>query len=265
MPEISQVELFQPIPLRFGSSLPSRIAFKIRCIIDLQLGTIWTFLGPRLSGLRGDLLDVGCGEMPYRSFLPEDVRYTGIDVPQADAFAMQGNDEVIPFDGLSIPFPDARFDTVLCTEVLEHSPEPLTLLAEMERVLKPGGTLIATVPFSARVHYAPYDFHRFTKYALKGMLHSFTDVQIEERGNDITVIANKLIVVALRLAKPSRHWLLQLPLLLPLLPLALLFLLLAHLTMAMGGGSKDDSLGYALVAVKRRSSMIPPHSKLPAA
>ncbi|MCK0533359.1 class I SAM-dependent methyltransferase [Sphingobium agri] len=194
--------------------------------------------------------------------LPEAVRYTGIDVPQASAFAMQGNDEVIPFDGFSIPFPDASFDTVLCTEVLEHSPQPMTLIAEIERVLKPGGTLIATVPFSARVHYAPYDFHRFTKYALNRMFDAFTDVQIEERGNDIAVIANKLIVVALRLSKPTRHWPLQLLL---LLPLALLFLLLAHLTMAMGGGSKDDSLGYALVAVKRRSSMVPPNSKSPVA
>ena len=258
MPEISQVELFQPIPIRVDSSLPSRIAFRIRCLVDLQLGTIWTFLGPRLLSLRGDLLDVGCGEMPYRSFLPEAVRYTGIDVPQANAFAMQGNDEVIPFDGLSIPFPDASFDTVLCTEVLEHSAQPLTLIAEMERVLKPGGTLIATVPFSARVHYAPYDFHRFTKYALNRMFDAFTDVRIEERGNDIAVIANKLIVIALRLGKPSRHWLLQLPLLLPLLLLALLFLLLAHLTMALGRGSKDDSLGYSLVAEKRRSSIAPP-------
>lgn len=60
--------------------------------------------------------------MPYRSFLPQAVRYTGIDVPQASAFSMQGNEEVVPFDGFSIPFPDASFDTVLCTEVLEHSP-----------------------------------------------------------------------------------------------------------------------------------------------
>ena len=251
MPEISQVELFQPIPLRFGSSLPSRIAFRIRCLVDLQLGTIWTFLGPRLSGLRGDLLDVGCGEMPYRSFLPEAVRYTGIDVPQADAFAMQGSDEVISFDGLSIPFPDASFDTVLCTEVLEHSPQPLALIAEMERVLKPGGTLIATVPFSARVHYAPYDFYRFSRYALQDMFKTFDHVNIEERGNDIAVIANKLIVVALRLIQPSRFRLLSCIFLLPLLPLALTFLLLAHLTMAFGLGSKDDCLGYGIMAVKR--------------
>ena len=259
MTELTKIEHFRPIPLRFNASLPSRMAFALRCFVDLQLGTIWTFLGPRLAALHGNLLDVGCGEMPYRSFLPSSVRYTGIDVPQASAFSMNGNDEVVPFDGASIPFPDANFDTLLCTEVLEHSPEPVALIAEMERVLKPGGTLIATVPFSARVHYAPYDFHRFSRYALDRMFASFTDVHIEERGNDIAVIANKLIIVALRMTKPTRYALVQWPLLLLLLPLTGVFLLLAHFTMALDFGSKDDSLGYAIVATKRQVELPPTH------
>lgn len=245
------IEQFQPIPVRFGSSRPSRLAFRLRCLVDLQLGTIWTFLRPQLPNLRGSLLDVGCGEMPYRSFLPPELTYVGIDVPQAGAFQMRGHEEVISFDGRSIPFPDATFDTVLCTEVMEHSPEPSALIAEIKRVLKPGGRLIATVPFSARVHYAPYDFYRFSRYALQGMFKTFDQVDIDERGNDIAVIANKLIVVALRLTQPSTFRLVSCICLLPLLPLALTFLLLAHLTMALGLGSKDDCLGYGVVAVKR--------------
>lgn len=244
-------EHFRPIPVRFDASMLSRILFALRCLIDLQLGTIWSFLKPRLAPLRGDLLDVGCGEMPYRRLLPPSVRYTGIDVPQASAFSMAGNAEVVPFDGAYIPFPDASFDTVLCTEVLEHAPEPAALIAEMERVLKPGGTLIATVPFSARVHYAPYDFHRLSRYALARMFGTFANVQITERGNDIAVIANKLIVLAMRMVRPSRYMLVQWPLLLPLLPVTLVFLLMAHLSMALGLGSKDDSLGYAIVATRR--------------
>lgn len=244
-------EQFQPIPVRLDSSLQSTIAFAIRRFADLQLGTIWTFLEPRLSKLRGNLLDVGCGEMPYRSCLPPDLSYTGIDVAQAAAFAMRANDGVVPFDGVSIPFGDASFETVLCTEVLEHAAAPEALITEIERVLKPGGTLLATVPFSARVHYSPFDFHRFTKFALKRMFASFTDVRIEERGNDIAVIANKLIVVALRMIRPSRWSFVQWPLLLLLAPLALFFLLFAHLTLALNLGSKDDPLGYSIIAVKR--------------
>lgn len=244
-------EQFQPIPVRLDSSNRSRNLFAIRRFADLQLGTIWTFLEPRLSKLEGSLLDVGCGEMPYRTCLPPDLDYTGIDVAEASAFAMRGSNSVVPFDGVSIPFGDASFETVLCTEVLEHAAAPEALIAEIERVLKPGGTLLATVPFSARVHYAPYDFHRFTKYALERMFSSFRDVRIEERGNDIAVIANKLIVVALRMVRPSAWSLLHWPLLVLLLPLVLLFLLAAHLSLALKLGSKDDPLGYSIIALKQ--------------
>jgi SAM-dependent methyltransferase len=253
MPEAVQSlsEQFQPIPVRLDPSLKSTIAFAIRRFADLQLGTIWTFLEPRLSKLRGSLLDVGCGEMPYRTCLHPDLSYTGIDVAEADAFAMRKSDAVVQFDGVSIPFGDASFETILCTEVLEHAAAPEALIAEIERVLKPGGTLLATVPFSARVHYASYDFNRFTKFALSQMFASFRDVRIEERGNDVAVIANKLIVVSLRMVRPSRWSLLHWPLLLLVLPLALIFLLVAHLTIALDLGSKDDPLGYSIVAVKR--------------
>jgi SAM-dependent methyltransferase len=245
-------EQFQPVPVRRGSSLPSTIAFGLRRIADLQLATIWTFLNPRLSALQGGLLDVGCGEMPFRSCLPADVAYTGIDVPQATAFAMRGSDAVIPFDGQSIPFADASFDTVLCTEVLEHAAAPRELVGEIERVLKPGGTLIATVPFSARVHHAPYDFHRFTRFALAEIFASFELVKIAERGNDLAVIANKLIVLTLRMVRPTKWSILHWPLLVLLLPVALSFLLTAHLGLALGLGSRDDPLGYSIVATKKR-------------
>lgn len=245
------VEYFKPIPLRFSSSQSSRVAFKLRCLVDLQLGTIWDFLGPEISTLKGTLLDVGCGEMPYRTFLPEGIRYVGIDVPQAGAFSMQANEEIVPFDGRRIPFADATFDTVLCTEVLEHSPNPTALIAEMERVLKPGGKLVATVPFSARVHYAPYDYHRFSRYALADMLNAFADVDIEERGNDVAVIANKIIVLAIRMIRPTRYLMIQILCLIPLLPIALVFLLFAHFTVVFNLGSKNDCLGYAMTACKR--------------
>lgn len=249
----TDIEHFKPVPLRFDSSFSSRVAFKMRCFVDLQLGTIWRFLRPTLSTLRGNLLDVGCGEMPYRTFLPTEVDYVGIDVPQAGAFNMSGNDEVIPFDGFSIPFSDAAFDTVLCTEVLEHSPEPALLIAEIERVLKPGGKLIVTVPFAARVHYAPYDYHRFSKYALVAMFRTFTDVHIEERGSDIAVIANKLQVLSIRMLKPSASILLRMPLIFLLLPLSAAFLIFAHVSIILRLGSNDDCLGYSVCARKARN------------
>jgi len=53
---------------------------------------------------------------------------------------------------------DGGFDGVLCADVLEHIPSPERAIAEIERVLKPGGKLIITCPFAALVHQAPYFF-----------------------------------------------------------------------------------------------------------
>ena len=241
-------EEFKPIPIRRGEGALGRAGFALRMVADLQLLTCTRFLSPVLARLHGEVLDVGCGEMPFRGLLPAGVRYRGIDVPVADDFGMRRHPEIVDFDGLHIPFADASQDHVLCTEVLEHAEDPVALIAEMHRVLRPGGTLVATVPFSARVHHAPHDYHRFTPYRLARLFAAFEDATIEERGDDLAVIANKLIVVCARLANPRRP--LRLPLLLLAAPPALLALGVAHLSLWFGWGSKADPLGYAIIARK---------------
>jgi SAM-dependent methyltransferase len=68
-------------------------------------------------------------------------------------------------DITEIPAPDASFDVILCSEVLEHVPEPTHALDEFTRLLKPGGVLILTAPFASNVHMAPYHFcSGFSKY-----------------------------------------------------------------------------------------------------
>ena len=61
-------------------------------------------------------------------------------------------------DILDIPEPDASFDAVLCTEVLEHLPDPVRALDEMARLLRPGGIFIITAPFWSLTHFAPYHY-----------------------------------------------------------------------------------------------------------
>jgi SAM-dependent methyltransferase len=61
-------------------------------------------------------------------------------------------------DITSIPEPDSSFDAILCTEVLEHVPNPNEALDEFARLLRPGGTLILTAPFASIVHFAPFHF-----------------------------------------------------------------------------------------------------------
>ncbi|MEB3200917.1 MAG: methyltransferase domain-containing protein [Synechococcaceae cyanobacterium] len=61
-------------------------------------------------------------------------------------------------DITAIPSPDASFDVILCSEVLEHVPDPNGALDEFQRLLRPGGYLILTAPFGSNVHMAPYHY-----------------------------------------------------------------------------------------------------------
>ena len=68
-------------------------------------------------------------------------------------------------DITAIPQQDAAFDAILCSEVLEHVPDPTKALDEFARLLKPGGKLILTAPFASLVHFAPYHYcSGFSRY-----------------------------------------------------------------------------------------------------
>ncbi|WP_153100733.1 hypothetical protein [Paraburkholderia hayleyella] len=118
----------------------------------------------------------------------------------------------------------------------------------MARVLKRENTLLLTVPWSARRHYIPHDYHRFTRERLGILLDQsgFDEIQITERGSDIGAIANKLTVLTLRLLHPEKpfDWIWTLPLSLVCLPLASRFLVAAHCADALGKGGEEDPLGY---------------------
>lgn len=239
------IEDFKPVPVDRGSGSLAALRFCLRSWGDLQLLTCLRFIAAHRTALCGKVLDVGCGQMPFRHLLPDSADYTGIDIADAGSFGMLGNADIVEFDGTTIPFPDHHFDAVLCTEVLEHAQQPEALIAEMHRVLRPGGSLVLTVPFAARVHHIPHDFHRFTRYRLAQLFAAFGAVTIEERGNDLAVIANKILVATIRQLRPLR-----LPLLLIGIPASLASLALAHLALWFGWGSKLDPLGYGLTARK---------------
>lgn len=247
-------EAFQPIAVRPPSSSP--FLFRIRCLVDLQLGTVAEYLRPSMLDLHGRILDVGAGESPWREWLPQGCRYQGIDIDSSSEYGMSANrKDIVYYDGKVIPFPDASFDGAICIEVLEHVERPDAFVSEISRVLKGSSLLLLSVPWSARRHHVPHDYHRFTRERLSFLLteNGFSDVQIWERGNDIGVIANKLIVLTIRLLRPSRgiHRLWTIPLAVLVAPMAVGMLLGAHVSAAIGRGSKEDPLGYFVRAVRR--------------
>jgi SAM-dependent methyltransferase len=116
----------------------------------------------------GDVLDVGCGFMPYRTIIesiPAVKSYTGMDLEQATYYGDVEPD--LKWDGQRIPREDGSFDCVIATEFLEHYPEPEKVLAEVRRVMRPGGWLFATVPFIWNLHEVPYDEYRYTPYSIR--------------------------------------------------------------------------------------------------
>jgi SAM-dependent methyltransferase len=113
--------------------------------------------------LRGEVLDIGCGRRPYRALLTRASGYIGMD----------SNPDVKPDvvgSVLDLPFEDASFDGVMCTEVLEHVPDPSRALAEIRRVMRGGGLLYLTVPQAWGLHYEPHDYFRYTKYGIGHLL-----------------------------------------------------------------------------------------------
>jgi SAM-dependent methyltransferase len=84
-------------------------------------------------------------------------------------------------DGESLPFRDASFDGVVLDAVIEHLAHPHRVVAEVRRVLKPGGVVLAHVPFLYPFHAAPHDYQRYTPAGLEAL---FEDYEVLESGTD---------------------------------------------------------------------------------
>ena len=143
-----------------------------------------------LPRFHGTVLDVGCGEKPYRELLTQApskaTSYTGLDLP--------GNPYSEPdltWDGGTIPLSDQAVDSVMLTEVLEHTPDPQAVLKDSARVLKTDGFLFLTVPFIWPIHCVPHDEFRYTPFALRRFLETagFKDIEIKATGGRHAVLA----------------------------------------------------------------------------
>lgn len=112
------------------------------------------------------ILDAGAGAGPYQKLF-EQAQYESADIAKFDKHYMP---LTYVCDLAHLPVEDSRFDAVLCTQVLEHVYQPREVVTEFNRVLRPGGELWITVPLFFEEHEVPYDFFRYTRFALASIL-----------------------------------------------------------------------------------------------
>lgn len=134
--------------------------------------------------LSGDVLDFGCGAKPYKELFAHCRSYVGVDY---DGSGHEHTNEAIDFyyDGKTLPFEAARFDGIFASEVFEHLFTPPDILPELYRVLKTGGKMLITCPFVWPEHEKPYDYARYTLFALTDMLTKagFRVLTTDKNGN----------------------------------------------------------------------------------
>ncbi len=141
----------------------------LRCLLS-DLRTALREVGP--DG--GDVLDVYCGTRPYEHLLPPGSRCVGLDVTDAYGVADVVSDDFLPFA-------DESFDAVISTEAFHYLPDPRHGVAEMGRVLRPGGSVVLTVPLVWEYDRTILE-HRYTGPELARLFAGWDDVEVVENG-----------------------------------------------------------------------------------
>ena len=107
-------------------------------------------IGPKLEWPTFETLDVDAGNHP--THVADITRHTGL--------------------------PDSHYDLILCISVLEHVLDPVGALAEIRRLLKPGGLLAAQTPLNFRIHGPANDCWRFTEHGIKVLMKDWDELNI---------------------------------------------------------------------------------------
>ena len=137
--------------------------------------------------ISGKILDVGCGQKPYEGLFRSS-QYIGLEIDTPEN--RQNKKADYYYDGLTFPFQDHEFDGLVVNEVFEHVFNPDDFLNELNRVLKPEGRLLMTVPFCWDEHEQPNDYARYSSFGLRAIVekHGFKVIENRKSMNDIRVI-----------------------------------------------------------------------------
>ncbi len=132
----------------------------------------------RLPSGELDVLDVGGRIQPYRALIANRLRrYVAVDLrltPLVDVLARAEQ----------LPLGSARFDLVICTQMLQYVAQPSLVFGEIHRVLKPGGALLLSVPSACPID-AGEECWRFLPAGLRYLLAGFSTVEVVPEGGSV--------------------------------------------------------------------------------
>ncbi len=157
---------------------------------------------------RGDVLDVGGWDFfltAQRERIAFD-RWTTLESdPERLLEVADPRVTVVHGDGCAMEFPAARFDTVLNVQVLEHVFEPIRMVEEMARVLRPGGALVMLIPQTSTTHLAPHYYSNFSRYWIEAALEraGLERVELRPLGGIWSSAASHLVFFFLQAARVS--------------------------------------------------------------
>ena len=203
------------------------------------------------------VLDVGAGSCPYRRLFVH-CEYRTQDFEKLQPEQLRGHQGYGSVDYVgdicAIPVADASFDVILCTEVLEHLPEPIRAVTEFGRIVRPGGKILITAPLGSGLHQEPYHFYGgYTPYWYQRFLAEagFDDIQIVPNRGYFSFYGQESVRCALLLApwKGGRR-LLWLPVWCLGLPWCLCVPLLARFW-DRAGWERTFTVGYHVSARRR--------------
>jgi len=148
------------------------------------------------------VLDLGGNKVRKRGEF--DIEQYELRVVYADLSITKRPD--VQADAAHVPFEDSCFDAVICSELLEHVPDPPSVLREGHRVLEAGGILLMCVPFLSRIHGDPYDYGRYTDHYWRENLSriGFVELRIQSQGLFWSVLVDMLRGLACQMAEEGR-------------------------------------------------------------
>jgi len=149
------------------------------------------------------ILDAGAGELQFKKFCNH-LEYVSQDFAQYDGSGDGSGLQTKTWDNskldivsdiTKIPEPDKSFDAIMCVEVFEYLPDPVSAIREFSRLMKVGGDLVITAPFCSLTHFSPYHFcSGFNRYFYEKNLsdNGFEIVEITANGNYFEYVAQEL-------------------------------------------------------------------------